>query len=106
MLMTVNKPYWWQRLCPRYGNWGGIGWSAGKWNNDPLLTDWSVPSIDAMDELFKWHDWAYQHCLDRDVADHNLVQDLLALDVNGLYPKFYRLGAIAVFTIWPLIRWI
>lgn len=101
--MTTGRRKWWQ-LFPRYGNWGAPGYSAGVWNNDPALTDWSVPGIDAMDDLFKWHDWAYQHGFDRDAADHNLVVDLLALQVSGWYARFYRIGAIVVFSTWPLIR--
>lgn len=104
MSTPASNPYWWQRLIPRYGNWGGVGWSAGRWNNDPVLTDWSVSAIDAMDELFKWHDWAYQHGFDRDTADANLVMDLLDLSVDGTCQHLYRIGAIVIFTICPLIR--
>lgn len=106
MSMTASSPYWWQRLFPRYGNWGGIGWSAGIWNNDPALTDWSISAIDEMDELFKWHDWAYQHGCDLDAADWNLVHDLGMVCPQTVYGKFYRLLAMTAFTAWPKIRWL
>lgn len=100
--MTANSRLWWQYLFPRYGNWGGPGWSAGCWN--PTETDWFVPTIDAMDELFKRHDWSYQHNEDLDAADANLVEKLRQIRVRGTYAKAYRIGAIAIFTVWPRIR--
>lgn len=103
MSMIATDRKWWQRF-PRYGNWGGPGWSAGCWN--PIDTDWNFIAIDDMDELFKWHDFAYQNGFDRDVADHNLVQDLRRVKANGVKAKLYRLGAIVCFTVWPWIRWI
>jgi hypothetical protein len=96
-LTSANKPRWWQRLIPRYGNYGCPGWSAGEWNNDPALTDWTVPPVDAMDALFRAHDYAYQAGASRIDADRKLVKGLLAVDVRGLYPRLYRLGAIAAF---------
>ena len=104
--MSANKPYWWQCLIPRYGNWGGVGWSAGRWNNDPTLTDWSIPAIDAMDELFKVHDWAYQNGIDLDKADRELVAGLWCLSISGFRENLYRAGAIVVFSVWPFIRFI
>lgn len=102
--MTVSSPYWWQRLLPTYGNWGGIGWSAGTWNNDPAQTDWSVAAIDEMDELFKWHDWAYQHGFALDAADWALVQDFRDVRPGTVYGKFYRLLAMTSFTVCPAFR--
>lgn len=104
MPTTANSPRWWQRLIPRYGNWGGVGWSAGRWNNDPALTDWSVEPVDALDAECKFHDWAYQHNFDRDAADWNLVRGLKGVRPATLYGKFYRLLAMAAFTVWPRVR--
>lgn len=98
----MNKAYWWQRLIPRYGNWGGPGWSAGRWN--PSVTNWAVDAVDSMDELFKWHDWAYQNGFDRTVADYTLTHDLRRVRVAGVYANLYRLGAIVLFIIWPAFR--
>lgn len=105
MLMTENKPYWWQQCIPRYGNWGGVGWSAGCWNNDPAVTDWSVPGIDAMDECFKSHDFAYQKNFDRDKADFKLVANLRNITVSGFRAKSYRIAAMIIFSMVPYIRW-
>lgn len=97
-------PKWWQWLCPRYGNYGGPGWSAGRWNDDPALTDWNVPGIDIQDEMFKVHDWAYQHGFVLDAADWALVQDLKEIVPDTVYGKSYRLLATGVFTVWPVMR--
>lgn len=104
MSTTGNSPYWWQRLIPRYGNWGGVGWSGGVWNNDPALTDWDVDPVDAMDDLFKWHDQAYQTGMNLDTADAVLVAALGVVRVDGLRARLYRIGARVVFTVWPYIR--
>jgi hypothetical protein len=49
-----------------YGNWGGPNYSGGQFSSQP---DWSVPSIDALDETFKRHDYNYtrmpQHLADK-----------------------------------------
>lgn len=50
----------WPRLFPTYGNWGGPGWSGGEYPSSPSDTDWEVPSVDSMDEVFKEHDRRYQ----------------------------------------------
>lgn len=97
-MTTGNSPYWWQRLIPRYGNWGGVGWSAGRWNNDPAATDWTVPPVDAMDALFKAHDRAYQTGACRIEADRLMVGGLREVGVKGLYARLYRGGAMAVFS--------
>lgn len=100
--MTGRK--WWQ-IFPTYGNWGGPGWSSGFWHNDPALTDWLCPAIDYMDELFKAHDWAYQHPgEDLDRADRRLVHRLWNARPGTLYGKMYRIGAMALFTVVPVIR--
>ena len=91
-----------QRLIPTYGNWGGPGWSAGRYNDDPSKTDWTVPGIDAMDDLFKLHDKTYQtEGMDRNLADRILVDGLLRLHPKdfGWRSNVYRYGAIAVFYV-------
>lgn len=98
-----NLPQWWQWFFPRWGNYGCPGWSSGRWCSHPDETDWSIPAVDAMDELFKQHDWAYQHGFDRNTADHNLVQELKALEVCGVWATLYRAGAMACFSVWPLL---
>lgn len=89
----------WKIPLPRYKNYGGIGWSAGMYVNDPAETDWKVPAGDAMDELFKKHDWAWQHkgeC--RFLADLKLVQALHDLEPPPeRYGRFFRRLAIVAF---------
>lgn len=97
-------PKWWQWFCPRYGNYGGPGWSAGRWNDDPACTEWNVPGSDPQDELYKAHDWAYQHGFVLDAADWALVQDLKDVRPDTIYGKFYRLVAMTAFTVWPCVR--
>lgn len=104
MSTTGNRPHWWQRLIPRYGNWGGVGWSGGVWCNDPALTDWDVDPIDDMDTVFMWHDEAYQTGKALDIADAVLVAALRALRVTGIRARLYRIGAMFVFTVWPVVR--
>lgn len=96
--MTTG-PRWWQRLIPRYGNWGGPGWSGGKWC-PPNETDWSVKPVDNMDAAFARHDMGYQAPFIRNVdADRDLVSDLKAINVRGVWANIYRVGAILIFTI-------
>jgi len=52
-----------QRICPRYGNWGGPGWSGGTFPAEPKDTNWSVDSKDSLDQLFKEHDRRYQDAI-------------------------------------------
>lgn len=103
--MSANKRPWWGVFCPTYGNWGGPGWSAGCWNNDPAQTNWSVPPADYMDCMFRDHDRAYQTPgADRSAADYLLVYRLAFHEPKTVYGKLYRIGAIVAFTIIPLIR--
>ena len=51
------------KLLPRYGNWGGPGWSGGKWQENYENTDWEVPARDSLDVLFKIHDRSYQQAI-------------------------------------------
>lgn len=93
-----RSPLWWQRLFPRYGNWGAPGWSAGVWNNDPELTDWSVEAVDEMDAAFKRHDWRYQHGRDMVLADVRLLRDLMRIDPDTRYGRVYKRLAMAAFS--------
>jgi hypothetical protein len=92
-------PEWWQWFIPRWGNWGGPGWSAGRWCNDPGMTDWDVPAIDDMDMLCKRHDHAYQSGESWLDADAALLIGLESVTVDGLWPRFYRVGAIVAFSL-------
>jgi hypothetical protein len=55
-----------------HGNWGGPGFSAGKFTENP---DWSVPSVDELDETFKRHDYNYGRMPEED-ADAVWQQDI------------------------------
>ena len=80
---------WWKCLLPRYGNWGGPGWSGGKWC-PPNSTDWSVPGVDEMDELFKEHDKQYQTHGCRKCADERLLSLLMKVKISGAWAKTYQ----------------
>lgn len=48
---------------PTYGDWGGPGWSAGQ-VTDTITPDMGkMPGKDALDELFKTHDLAYEDAM-------------------------------------------
>ena len=109
------------RLIPTYGNWGGPGWSSGRYEDNPDETDWSVPPRDSLDALFKEHDRAYQEAIKTlpkyqlegpfDEADRVLVREAKKLSWNPyrweLPPKtaswgyafLYRRMVIRIFTI-------
>lgn len=102
-----KAPKWWQWFIPRYGNWGGPGWSAGCWN--PAKTDWEHPvvgGIGGMDWAMREHDYIYQRNGDLDWADRQLVEDLLRASVTGAYARAYRVGAMVCFSVWPRVRWV
>jgi len=94
----MSGPRWWQRLIPRYGNWGGPGWSSGKWC-PPGETDWFVSGVDDLDEAFKRHDWKYQNGVEWDVADAELLRDMDAIPCRRLTwrARIYRRLSMAVF---------
>lgn len=96
--MSANRR-WWQYLIPTHGNWGGPGYSAGIWNNDPAKTDWGVEAADRMDQAFKEHDWVYQTGGNIAMADAILVARLHQIPVSGRRSKAYRVGAIFVFSL-------
>lgn len=93
-----TEPRWWKYLFPRYGNWGGPGWSCGRWC-PPGVVDWEVKPVDAMDELFRAHDWNYQLHKCRHCADEQLIDGLRFVNVKGVWPNTYRIGALIGFWI-------
>lgn len=87
--------YW--PKCLTYGNWGGPGWSGGKFTSDKTAVDWYVPGIDEMDAAFKVHDYDTQYG-DALIADQNLVYKLKNLNVCGVWKNIYRVCAIVGFS--------
>jgi hypothetical protein len=60
-----------------HGNYGGPGWSAGKFQNS--VVDYSVPPVDEEDEAYRQHDANYYYHKDnrhRAIADWQLVHQL------------------------------
>ena len=55
----------WERLVPRYGNWGGPGWTGGQETPyeklNPEQQKALLEPIDEMDALFKTHDLCYSN---------------------------------------------
>ena len=110
-----------QRLIPNYGNWGGPGWSSGRYEDDPDETDWTVPPRDSLDRLFMEHDRAYQNSIKNlpedqweevwDKADCKLAREAKALPssptkwpdppvtASWLYAYLYRKIVIFVFCL-------
>jgi|GEM_PF-1653032 len=74
--MLAGIQGWFESLVPRYGNWGGPGWSGG--NVKPLKNP-----VDSMDELFKIHDTAYLNKQNA-VGDIQLLRGLESLSPNSL----------------------
>jgi hypothetical protein len=114
----------WQLLCPTYGNFGGPGWSGGRYIDTYADVDWSVQAKDSLDELFRRHDLAYQSAIrdyDRKItdlternaawkaADVVLVASLGELPAESAewtlkpktpwYAEFYRRAAKFVFSV-------
>lgn len=109
-------------FIPRYGNWGGPGWSSGRWHNCYENTDWSIPAVDSLDELFKEHDLNYKKAIDEfdnlkkregefSKADKKLSERASNLSINPIewesppkdtsnfYSWFYRKLVIFIFYI-------
>ena len=96
----------WNSLVPRYGTWGGPGWSGG--NTFPHLGP-----VDSMDECFKKHDecygWGKDPCYsaDKKDCDKKLVECLENLGKsprnwpippeNPLHAELYRDWAMTYF---------
>jgi hypothetical protein len=96
-----DKPlHWWQWLIPTYGNWGGPGWSSGRYTDSPSEVDWNVNPVDAMDEAFREHDYAIQRLGMGRKAHKVLANTLKDIDPPYfLYGYTYRFVCIAVFTV-------
>ena len=105
--INFTDPYGlWTRLVPRYGTWGGPGWSGG--NTFPPLGP-----VDSMDECFKKHDecygWGQDQCYeaDRKKCDTKLIECLQNLSKDPrnwprppkrpLTSQQYRDGATIIF---------
>jgi hypothetical protein len=60
-LVAPLPPWSLKRIVPRYGNWGGPGWSANRVMGGDVIPEVfrTQPTTDSMDEIFKAHDWAY-----------------------------------------------
>lgn len=103
MSLHCKPLHWWQWAIPRYGNWGGPGWSGGQYTDDPASVDWSVEPVDAMDSLFMDHDSLYQCEPDNKeidlarLADLVLILRLFTISVSGWYAQAYRLAAFSIF---------
>ncbi len=88
-----------QEQLPRYGNWGGRGWSGA---NEP----WFKPPMDSLDEAFMYHDYGYMRG-ENEKADRELVKALKALPddpkkwehppKNEIYAYAYRKAALVAF---------
>jgi RHS repeat-associated protein len=81
---------------PTYGNYGGPSWTGGKYKGD-----FSAPSLDAMDELFRHHDLTYRSndASIRHHADEILLSGLKALDQQcwDPYTNSTDLGSVEVY---------
>ena len=70
----MRVPFW-QYLIPKYGNFGGPGWSGGAMMSNYNEVDWSVEPVDSLDELFHKHDTYYQEAIkNRDSGRYTVDQ--------------------------------
>jgi RHS repeat-associated protein len=63
-----------------HGNWGGPGWSAGKYKPEGELTpeDMRVPAINRRDQCYKGHDICLWKCTkDTDKCDDSALSDCI-----------------------------
>jgi hypothetical protein len=84
---------------PTYGNYGGPGYSNGAVLTSPnQAVDYSVPPVDALDALFRFHDMAYDSpsLLTRAEGDLALIRGIEGLSLGRLPPEesLYAGGAI------------
>jgi RHS repeat-associated protein len=54
---SLGLDWWDPRTWPRYGNWGGKGWSGG--------TSGHEPPVDSSDQCYRGHDQCYDQCSSR-----------------------------------------
>jgi len=115
----------WQYLVPKYGNFGGPGWSGGAMMSSYNEVDWSIEPVDSLDRGFYDHDCGYQCAIELEhngdisyaemrrrwvEADVNLVNYIKSIPANpkewdvkpttssNLYSWFYRKCALIIFT--------
>jgi len=91
---------------PTYGDYGGPGYSNGHVLSSPdQPVDYSAPSVDPLDALFRFHDMAYDSpsTLVRAEGDLALIQGIEELSSGHLSPEesLYA-GAAIVFGIQQL----
>ena len=91
---------------PTYGNYGGPGYSDGEVLSSPdQPVDYSAATVDPLDELFRFHDMAYDSpsTLVRAEGDLALIQGIQELSLGPLSPEqsLYA-GAAIVFGIGQL----
>ena len=89
-----------------YGNYGGRGWTAGSRGG----TDFNVPALNALDELFKAHDLAYGNPSEaaRAIADLQLTGGILRLFLTNKLTFeddiYYAFLAYSTFTVYAPLR--
>jgi hypothetical protein len=72
--MIMKAPLW-QYFIPKYGNFGGPGWSGGAMMSNYNEVDWTVQPVDSLDELFCNHDKSYQEAIkNTDSGRYNIGQ--------------------------------
>lgn len=115
---------WWQYLVPKYGNFGGPGWSGGAMMDNYDEVDWFVRPTDSLDQCFHDHDRRYQFAIQEE--DDGIIDEVdklckwigadgvLISEMNNLssdpkewkipptahsnaYAWFYRKAAIIIF---------
>jgi len=75
---------------PTYGNYGGPGYSNGEVLSSPNQpVDYSAPPVDGLDELFLFHDMAYDspNALVRAEGDLALIRGIEELSLSQLSPE-------------------
>jgi len=73
----------WQRLIPKYGNYGGPGWSGGAMMDDYSEVDWSVVPSDSLDWLFHCHDKVYQKAIEQEINKEITDKEMTKLWLGG-----------------------
>jgi RHS repeat-associated protein len=92
-----------------YGNYGGPGWTAGKWRSwEDIRPGTTIPApINSQDFAYLRHDQCYGICRNScneeghgacfNRCDNNLVQDLLNLDNSSFNSDIHRNLAVPTF---------
>lgn len=101
----MSKPdKWWKYIfyLLKWGNYGGAGWTSGKWC-PPEEPDMSVPSsMDAMDAAFKEHDRCYNNPYADDLesvlfADLKLIFTMPLCIIKYICGTVYALLVMSMF---------